>query len=154
MAKKKRTSVSGRKRGSKKEPKWLSSFKHGFYTACFVVVIASAALYIYQVASPYVEKWDWGKKESSTSRFEEVLRKQLPAPKEKEQAKKDMANMLDYIDMLNELDTEGVEPMSHVFPVHNVFREDIVVNGDTRDQILKNAPEQKDGSFMVPKTVD
>ena len=73
---------------------------------------------------------------------------------EKEQAKKDMANMLDYIDMLNELDTEGVEPMSHVFPVHNVFREDIVVNGDTRDQILKNAPEQKDGSFMVPKTVD
>ena len=65
-----------------------------------------------------------------------------------------MANMLDYIDMLNELDTEGVEPMSHVFPVHNVFREDIVVNGDTRDQILKNAPEQKDGSFMVPKTVD
>lgn len=88
MAKKKRTSVSGRKRGSKKEPKWLSSFKHGFYTACFVVVIASAALYIYQVASPYVEKWDWGKKESSTSRFEEVLRKQLPAPKEKEQAKK------------------------------------------------------------------
>ena len=87
MAKKKRTSVSGRKRGSKKEAKWLSSFKHGFYTACFVVVIASAALYIYQVASPYVEKWDWGKKESSTSRFEEVLRKQLPAPKEKEQAK-------------------------------------------------------------------
>ena len=34
-----------------------------------------------------------------------------------------MGNMLDYIDMLNELDTEGVEPMSHVFPVHNVFRE-------------------------------
>ena len=49
---------------------------------------------------------------------------------EKEQAKKDMGNMLDYIDKLNELDTEGVEPMSHVFPVHNVFREDVVVNGD------------------------
>ena len=34
--------------------------------------------------------------------------------------------MLDYIDKLNELDTEGVEPMSHVFPVNNVFREDVV----------------------------
>ena len=41
---------------------------------------------------------------------------------EKEQAKKDMESMLDYIDKLNELDTEGVEPLSHVFPVHNVFR--------------------------------
>ena len=41
-----------------------------------------------------------------------------------------MANMLDYIDMLNELDTDGVEPMSHVFPVNNVFREDVVTNGD------------------------
>ena len=38
--------------------------------------------------------------------------------------------MLDYIDKLNELDTEGVEPMSHVFPVNNVFREDVVTNGD------------------------
>ena len=40
------------------------------------------------------------------------------------------ASMLDYIDILNELDTAGVEPMSHVFPVHNVFREDVVANGD------------------------
>ena len=52
---------------------------------------------------------------------------------EKEQAKKDMESMLDYIDKLNELDTEGVEPMSHVFPVHNVFREDEVTNGDDRE---------------------
>ncbi|MDO4942330.1 MAG: Asp-tRNA(Asn)/Glu-tRNA(Gln) amidotransferase subunit GatC [Lachnospiraceae bacterium] len=83
-----------------------------------------------------------------------ILAKLELSDEEKEQAKKDMANMLDYIDMLNELDTDGVEPMSHVFPVHNVFREDVVVNGDTRDKILKNAPEKKDGSFMVPKTVD
>ena len=40
---------------------------------------------------------------------------------EKEQAKKDMESMLDYIDKLNELDTEGVEPLSHVFPVHHWF---------------------------------
>ncbi|MEE1312398.1 MAG: Asp-tRNA(Asn)/Glu-tRNA(Gln) amidotransferase subunit GatC [Lachnospiraceae bacterium] len=83
-----------------------------------------------------------------------ILAKLELSQEEKEQAKKDMANMLDYIDMLNELNTDGVEPMSHVFPVHNVFREDVVVNGDCRNEILKNAPEEKDGSFMVPKTVD
>lgn len=73
---------------------------------------------------------------------------------EKEQAKSDMASMLDYIDKLNELDTEGVEPMSHVFPVNNVFREDVVTNGDDRENILKNAPEEKNGMFNVPKTFD
>lgn len=73
---------------------------------------------------------------------------------EKEAAKKDMGRMLDYIDKLNKLDTDGVEPMSHVFPVYNVFREDVVTNGDDRDQILKNAPESKDGAFKVPKTVE
>lgn len=72
----------------------------------------------------------------------------------KEQAKKDMANMLDYIDTLNELDTSGVEPMSHVFPVNNVFREDVVTNGDDREEILANAPEAKEGAFVVPKTFD
>ena len=72
----------------------------------------------------------------------------------KEEAKKDMGRMLDYIDMLNELDTSGVEPMSHVFAMNNVFREDVVTNGDEREKILKNAPEQKDGSFKVPKTVE
>ena len=83
-----------------------------------------------------------------------ILAKLELSEEEKEQAKKDMGSMLDYIDKLNELDTSSVEPMSHVFPVHNVFREDIVVNGDDRENILKNAPEQKDGSFEVPKTVE
>ena len=67
---------------------------------------------------------------------------------------KEQANMLDYIDTLNELDTSGVEPMSHVFPVNNVFREDVVTNEDDRDEILANAPEAKDGAFVVPKTFD
>lgn len=83
-----------------------------------------------------------------------ILAKLELSDDEKEQAKKDMGSMLDYIDKLNELDTEGVEPMSHVFPVKNVFREDVVTNEDTREKILKNAPEEKDGSFMVPRTVD
>lgn len=73
---------------------------------------------------------------------------------EREQAKKDMANMLDYIDKLSELDTTGVEPMSHVFPVQNVFREDVVTNSDDREQILANAPAEKDGMFSVPQTFE
>ena len=42
--------------------------------------------------------------------------------------------------------------MAHVFPVENVFREDVVTNTDTREDLLKNAPQQKDGMFMVPRT--
>ena len=83
-----------------------------------------------------------------------ILAKLELSEDEKEQAKKDMANMLDYIDTLNELDTSGVEPMSHVFPVNNVFREDVVTNGDDREEILANAPEAKEGAFVVPKTFD
>ena len=81
-----------------------------------------------------------------------ILAKLELSEEEKEQAKKDMGSMLDYIDKLNELDTTGVEPMSHVFPVQNVFREDVVTNGDDREALLANAPEEKDGAFVVPKT--
>ncbi len=83
-----------------------------------------------------------------------ILAKLELSDQEKEDAKKDMDKMLDYIDMLNELDTSEVEPMSHVFSVTNVFREDVVINGDDRDNILANAPENKDGAFKVPKTVE
>ena len=83
-----------------------------------------------------------------------ILAKLELSEEEKEQAKKDMAKMLDYTDTLNELDTSGVEPMSHVFPVNNVFREDVVTNEDDREEILANAPEAKDGAFVVPKTFD
>ena len=72
---------------------------------------------------------------------------------EKEQAKKDMGAMLDYIDKLNELDTDGIEPLSHTFSMGNVFREDVVTNGDDRDAMLDNAPKCKDGQYQVPKTV-
>ena len=83
-----------------------------------------------------------------------ILAKLEISGEEKEQAKRDMGSMLDYIDKLNELDTSGVEPMSHVFPVNNVFREDVVTNGDEHEKILANAPEEKDQSFKVPRTVE
>lgn len=83
-----------------------------------------------------------------------ILAKLELSDDEKEQAKKDMGSMLDYIDKLGELDTSGIEPMSHVFPVNNIFREDVVTNGDDSENILSNAPEEKDGSFVVPRTFD
>ncbi len=83
-----------------------------------------------------------------------ILAKLELSDEEKKQAKSDMGRMLDYIDKLGELDTTGVEPMSHVFPVYNVFREDVVTNSDTREELLANAPEQKDGMFMVPRTFE
>lgn len=80
-----------------------------------------------------------------------ILAKLELSDEEKEQAKKDMSDMLQYVSKLNELDTEGVEAMSHTFSVHNVFREDVVTNGNDRDNMLINAPEQKDGAYKVPK---
>ena len=83
-----------------------------------------------------------------------ILAKLELSDEEKEQAKQDMSNMLEYVSKLNELDTDSVEPMSHAFPVSNVFREDVVTNGDDREAILKNAPEEKDGMFVVPRTFE
>ena len=83
-----------------------------------------------------------------------ILAKLELSDEDKENAKKDMASMLDYIDKLGELDTEGIEPMSHIFPVQNVMREDVVTNGDGSDDTLKNAPESNGEAFIVPKTVD
>ena len=92
--------------------------------------------------------------DDATIEYVGILAKLELSDEEKEQAKKDMGSMLDYIDKLGELDTTGVEPMSHVFPVHNVFREDVVTNTDDRENILKNAPEEKDGMFVVPRTFE
>lgn len=83
-----------------------------------------------------------------------ILAKLELSDEEKEQAKQDMSNMLEYVSKLNELDTDNVEPMSHAFPVSNVFREDVVSNSDDRENLLANAPEQKDGCYKVPKTFE
>lgn len=82
-----------------------------------------------------------------------ILAKLELTAQEKKDAKADMEKMLDYIDTLNELDTDGTEPMSHVFPVNNVFREDIITNGDGSADTLANAPLKKDNCFKVPKTI-
>ncbi len=92
--------------------------------------------------------------DDETIEYVGILAKLELSDEEREAAKKDMGRMLDYIDKLNELDTSAVEPMSHVFPVQNVFREDVVTNGDGSDKTLQNAPEEKDNMFVVPRTFD
>lgn len=73
---------------------------------------------------------------------------------EKVAAEKDLQDILTYIDTLNELDTDGIEPASHSFPVANVMRDDVVTNKADTENILRNAPDSKDGCFVVPKTVE
>ncbi len=82
-----------------------------------------------------------------------ILAKLELSETEKQNAKADMEKMLDYIDTLNELDTSRVEPMSHVFPVNNVFREDVVTNENHMEETLANAPLRGGDSFKVPKTI-
>ena len=87
------------------------------------------------------------------SYLEELGRIRL-TDEEKAKTLTDLKSILEYMDKLNELDTSSVEPLSHAFPLTNVYREDVVTNGDLRYAILANAPTQKDGCFKVPKTVE
>ena len=73
---------------------------------------------------------------------------------EKESAKTEMEKIINYMDTLNQLDTTGIEAMSHAFPVKNVFREDVVQPSTDRDVITANAPNSKDGCFVVPRTFE
>lgn len=72
---------------------------------------------------------------------------------EKEAARSDMEKMLGFVEKMNELDTSGIVPMTHVFDVKNVLRDDVVTNGDGSADALKNAPAQKEGQYMVPITI-
>jgi aspartyl-tRNA(Asn)/glutamyl-tRNA(Gln) amidotransferase subunit C len=72
----------------------------------------------------------------------------------REKAKNDLQEILQYIDTLSELDTEGIEPMSHALPLTNVMRDDVVAPSIPREEVLANAPSQKDGCFLVPRSFD
>ncbi|MDF2541447.1 MAG: glutamyl-tRNA(Gln) amidotransferase, subunit [Herbinix sp.] len=89
-----------------------------------------------------------------TIKYVAALAKLTVSEEEKTGVAKDLEKILDYIATMDGLNTEGVEPMSHVSPVKNVFREDIITNQNDRDNLLANAPKQKDGCFVVPKTVE
>jgi aspartyl-tRNA(Asn)/glutamyl-tRNA(Gln) amidotransferase subunit C len=83
-----------------------------------------------------------------------ALAKLSVSEEEKAKVAKELWRILEYIETMNGLNTDGVEAMSHVLPVSNVFREDVASNQEEREALLLNAPEKKDGSFVVPKTVE
>jgi aspartyl-tRNA(Asn)/glutamyl-tRNA(Gln) amidotransferase subunit C len=62
--------------------------------------------------------------------------------------------ILEYIDVLNQVDTSAVEPMAHVLEIRNVMRADEVQPSLPREAALKNAPDAEDGFFKVPKIVE
>ncbi len=62
--------------------------------------------------------------------------------------------ILDYVEKMNELDTEGVEPLAHCLPVSNVFREDRVTESLGTEKTLANAPQRDGDFFKVPKILD
>lgn len=62
--------------------------------------------------------------------------------------------ILGFIEQLNEVDVEGVDPMTSVTPMRLKRREDVVTTGDIQDRILKNAPDAREGFFAVPKVVE
>ncbi|UCD77553.1 MAG: Asp-tRNA(Asn)/Glu-tRNA(Gln) amidotransferase subunit GatC [Desulfobacterales bacterium] len=64
-----------------------------------------------------------------------------------------IGEILEYVDKLNEVNTEGVKPTSHAISLTNAFREDEQSEHLDRDKALANAPEKEDGNFIVPKIV-
>ena len=65
-----------------------------------------------------------------------------------------IATILDYVDKLNEVDTEGVRPTSHAISLTNAFREDEQKEHLNRDEALSNAPAKEEGNFVVPKIIE
>lgn len=66
----------------------------------------------------------------------------------------DLTKILDWVEQLSEVDTDGVEPMTSVAAQTLHWRKDEVTSGDQPDLVLKNAPDQDDHSFLVPKVVE
>ncbi|TXL65676.1 Asp-tRNA(Asn)/Glu-tRNA(Gln) amidotransferase subunit GatC [Cerasibacillus terrae] len=62
--------------------------------------------------------------------------------------------MVDYVQVLDEVDTDGVEPMVHGIDLQNVLRKDEPKKWITQEEALKNAPDKKDGHFRVPAIMD
>ena len=74
-------------------------------------------------------------------------------PDEVQRITTQMAGMLEHFADIDALDLSGIEPMTQPYPLSNVFREDVVVTGLDRDEVLANAPAAEDGRFRVPPIV-
>ena len=62
--------------------------------------------------------------------------------------------LLAQFDKLQELDVTGLEPTSHPYPLTNVLRADVIMPSLSREQVLANAPEKRDGCFVVPRIME
>lgn len=65
-----------------------------------------------------------------------------------------MNRILGFVDMLNQVNTDGIAPLSNVSDINLRLREDRVTDGNKAEAILQNAPEQAEGFFVVPKVVE
>ena len=65
-----------------------------------------------------------------------------------------IGTILEYVDTLNRVDTQGVNPTSHAIFLTNVFREDRETESFDREMSLANAPEKEEGNFIVPKVIE
>lgn len=68
---------------------------------------------------------------------------------EVEKFQKDLSVILEYVEALQKVDTEGLDPVSQVTGLTNIQRPDVVVLADNREEIMQNAPETKDGYYKV-----
>ena len=66
----------------------------------------------------------------------------------------ELNGILGWIDQLNEVDVEGVDPMTSVVETQLPMRADVITDGNIPDQVLANAPNSEDGFFVVPKSVE
>ncbi|MDD5131849.1 MAG: Asp-tRNA(Asn)/Glu-tRNA(Gln) amidotransferase subunit GatC [bacterium] len=73
---------------------------------------------------------------------------------EKEKMTAQLDSILQYVDTLNKLDTKDVEPTSHVLPLNNVWREDMIRPSTPQSEILANAPDQAEGFYKVKKVIE
>jgi aspartyl-tRNA(Asn)/glutamyl-tRNA(Gln) amidotransferase subunit C len=79
----------------------------------------------------------------------------IAVPEERlEPLAKELNGILQWIEQLNEVDVQGVEPMTTPVKMTLPMREDVVSDGNIRDQVLANAPKSEDGFFVVPKVVE
>ena len=74
-------------------------------------------------------------------------------PDEVQRITTQMAGMLEHFADIDALDLSDIEPMTQPYPLSNVFREDVVVTGLDREEVLANAPAAEDGRFRVPPIV-
>jgi aspartyl-tRNA(Asn)/glutamyl-tRNA(Gln) amidotransferase subunit C len=83
-----------------------------------------------------------------------VLARLRLTPKEQASLTEDLDHILGYMEKLNQLDTAGVEPFSHVVNIENTLRDDRVTNQPNADALLANAPARDANFFKVPKIIE